>query len=102
MAKRYSLFFCVFCGLFSGSGTSTVAQDDSSHILVNVVLVQLNVAVTDRKGNYISGLRPEDFAIAEDKIPEKLPASKKAASTSANSSILFHLIFIFVREQTVG
>jgi len=36
------------------------------------VLVQLNVAVTDRKGNYVSGLRPEDFEIVEDKIPEKL------------------------------
>jgi Ca-activated chloride channel homolog len=32
----------------------------------------LNVAVTDRKGNYISGLKPEDFIITEDKIPEKI------------------------------
>jgi VWFA-related protein len=39
---------------------------------VNVVLVQLNVAVTDRKGNYISGLHPEDFAVTEDNIPEKI------------------------------
>jgi VWFA-related protein len=38
---------------------------------VSVVLVQLNIAVTDDKGNYISGLRPEDFSITEDKIPEK-------------------------------
>jgi Ca-activated chloride channel homolog len=36
------------------------------------VLVQLNVAVTDHAGNYISGLRPEDFAISEDKIPQKI------------------------------
>ena len=33
--------------------------------------MQLNVAVTDNKGNYISGLGPEDFAITEDKIQEK-------------------------------
>jgi VWFA-related protein len=39
---------------------------------VVVDLVQLNVAVTDNKGNYVTGLRPEDFAIAEDGIPEKL------------------------------
>ena len=32
------------------------------HLRVNVVLVQLNVAVTDDKGNYVTGLRPEDFA----------------------------------------
>ncbi|RZU42998.1 VWA domain-containing protein [Edaphobacter modestus] len=57
--------------LVLGGGRKTAAQDDS-RILVNVVLVQLNVAVTDRKGNYISGLKPEDFAITEDKIPEKI------------------------------
>jgi Ca-activated chloride channel family protein len=69
MTKRYLSLFCLilfpFCG---GSGT---AQDDSSRIRVSVVLVQLNVAVTDGKGNYISGLRPEDFSITEDKIPER-------------------------------
>ncbi len=37
-----------------------------------VDLVQLNVAVTDKKGNYITGLRPQDFVIAEDGIPQKL------------------------------
>lgn len=57
--------------LVIGGGKRTAAQDDS-RILVNVVLVQLNVAVTDRKGNYISGLKPEDFVITEDKIPEKI------------------------------
>lgn len=48
------------------------AQDDATHLRVNVDLVQLNIAVTDRKGNYIGGLRPEDFVISEDKIPEKI------------------------------
>jgi len=48
------------------------AQDESSRLHVNVVLVQLNVAVTDHKGHYISGLKPDDFVISEDKIPEKI------------------------------
>src|ERR1700677_4582176 len=48
------------------------AQDESSRLRVNVVLVQLDVAVTDSKGNYVSGLRPEDFVIKEDNIPEKI------------------------------
>jgi Ca-activated chloride channel family protein len=48
------------------------AQDDSTNIRVNVDLVQLNVAVTDSKGNYVSNLGPENFAITEDKIPERL------------------------------
>jgi VWFA-related protein len=57
--------------LVLGGERRTAAQDDS-RILVNVVLVQLNIAVTDRKGNYISGLKPEDFQITEDKIPQKI------------------------------
>lgn len=48
------------------------AQDETSRFRVNVVLVQLNIAVTDSKGNYVTGLRPEDFAVTEDNIPEKI------------------------------
>jgi Ca-activated chloride channel family protein len=58
--------------LFGGRSRSDAQQEDASRLHVNVVLVQLNVAVTDRKGNYVSGLKPEDFVITEDKIPEKI------------------------------
>ncbi len=60
--------------LMLGAGTPPAAgqEDSSSHLQVNVDLVQLNIAVTDRKGNYIANLRPEDFAITEDKIPQKI------------------------------
>jgi VWFA-related protein len=71
MMKRYFLLFCLLAIPFSGGGAGAAAQDDASRIRVSVVLVQLNVAVTDNKGNYITGLKPEDFAITEDKIPEK-------------------------------
>jgi len=70
MVKR-SLLFLVFFMCISAGERHITAQDDS-RILVNVVLVQLNIAVTDRNGNYISGLKPEDFVITEDKIPEKI------------------------------
>jgi VWFA-related protein len=69
--KNNFLLLCLLALPFSGSGAGAAAQDDASRIRVSVVLVQLNVAVTDNKGNYISGLRPEDFVITEDKIPEK-------------------------------
>jgi Ca-activated chloride channel family protein len=69
--KRYFLLLCLLAVPFSGGGVGAAAQDDASRIRVSVVLVQLNVAVTDNKGNYISGLGPEDFSITEDKIPEK-------------------------------
>ncbi len=58
------------------------AQDDATRLHVNVVLVQLSVAVTDHKGNYITGLRPEDFAITEDKIPEKIATFEEGTANA--------------------
>ncbi|MBS1849605.1 MAG: VWA domain-containing protein [Acidobacteria bacterium] len=48
------------------------AQVDQPSIHVVVNLVQLNVAVTDAKGNYVTGLSPADFSITEDGITEKI------------------------------
>ena len=48
------------------------ASDTDTVFRVNVDMVQLNVAVIDRKGNYVTGLRPSDFEIVEDTIPQKL------------------------------
>jgi VWFA-related protein len=72
MAKRSLFFLPIVIAFFSIGGSVTVAQDDAANIRVNVDLVQLNVAVTDNKGNYVSGLGPENFAISEDKIPERI------------------------------
>jgi Ca-activated chloride channel homolog len=71
MAKRHLLLLWMASFPFYSGGYGA-AQDDASRIRVNVVLVQLNVAVTDGKGNYISGLRPEDFSVAEDNVHEKI------------------------------
>jgi Ca-activated chloride channel homolog len=70
MAKRLIVVVALLALPFCGHGPRASAQDGQA-IQVNVVLVQLSVAVTDNKGNYVSGLKPEDFAIYEDKIPEK-------------------------------
>ena len=76
MNKNHSIFaslgFWWLLCLLLGGEPQPLAQNDPSRLQVNVDLVQLSVAVTDRKGNYISGLRPEDFVITEDKIPEKI------------------------------
>lgn len=71
MTRRYLLFLWLFLGV-SGPGILTVAQEGQSHFHVVVDLVLLNVAVTDSKGNYVTGLRPQDFAITEDGIPQKV------------------------------
>ena len=69
--RPYCFLLCLLA-LGSIAGGRARAQDDASHISVRVVLVELDVAVTDSKGNYIRGLKPEDFVIVEDKIPEKM------------------------------
>jgi VWFA-related protein len=51
------------------------AQDDQGaranfHVVVD--MVQLNVAVTDNKGNYVTGLKPSDFVITEDTVRQKI------------------------------
>ena len=69
--KKFSVLLMGFVFLmFSGSGTQTVGQQ--AQFQVSVDLVQLNVAVTDNKGNYVTGLKPSDFVISEDGIPQKL------------------------------
>ena len=62
-----------------GHQSRPAAQDDPLHLRVNVVLVQLNVAVTDNKGDYVTGLRPEDFLITEDKIPQKISTFEESS-----------------------
>src|SRR6202166_5111519 len=69
------LAVALFFVLGSSFGTrSRSAQQSQSGTPLRVVvdLVQLNVAVTDKKGNYLTNLQPSDLAIAEDGIPEKI------------------------------
>jgi len=69
MAQKSFLSLCMFLGLFVVDGTRAQESPDL-HVVVN--LVQLNVAVTDKNGNYITSLRPSDFAVTEDGIAEKV------------------------------
>jgi VWFA-related protein len=82
MIRSNKTFACIeLCsGLFLllAASPRPAAQYEPSHFRVNVVLVELNVAVTDSKGNYVSGLRPEDFVIKEDNIVEKLSTFEEA------------------------
>jgi Ca-activated chloride channel homolog len=71
MSCKFSLSVCVLLCLCSVGAGKIEGQGDSS-VRVVVNMVQLNVAVTDKNGDYITGLRPEDFVITEDGITEKL------------------------------
>jgi len=67
-------FLLALCLLTFGSliDPGASAQDDRMRLHIDVTLVELNVAVTDSKGNYIHDLKPENFVVLEDNIPEKL------------------------------
>src|SRR5579862_5499727 len=73
MLKRFLGFFGLLTEFLVLCGTPAPAQEVvAPRINVKVDLVQLNVAVTDNKGNYVTGLRPQDFVITEDGISENI------------------------------
>jgi Ca-activated chloride channel homolog len=74
MGKRISRWLAWAClGLLVCWAQLAPAQQHvDSPIHVTVDLVQLNVAVTDGRGNYVTGLQPGDFAILEDGIPQQV------------------------------
>ena len=78
MAKRYGYLGMLILVFLSMGVVWLAAKDqdqnggEGSVIRVVVSMVQLNVAVTDEKGSYVTTLQPSDFAVAEDGIPQKM------------------------------
>ena len=59
--------------LASGCALLVWAQEGRTPVFKSKVdLVVLSITVTDSKGHYITNLKPSDFKIAEDGIPQKL------------------------------
>ena len=83
MRNRWVLFLVVAAVAFVGAASWVWAQKDDTHIHVVVNMVQLNVAVTDNNGNYITGLRPQDFAISEDGIQQKMATFAEGVRANA-------------------
>jgi len=77
--REKTLVCCSICSclLLQSAGSQPDAQDPMK-LRVNVVLVQLNIAVMDSKGDYVTGLRPEDFVITEDNIPQKISSFEES------------------------
>jgi VWFA-related protein len=77
MRGRQLLLSLLLLGTFSVGAARMASQESRPdnpeyRVAIAVDLVQLNVAVTDNKGNYVTGLRQSDFAIFEDTIQEKI------------------------------
>ena len=76
MSKSRVLVPMLLVATLSGSAALMRAQEESGPDVtvfkVTVNMVQLDVAVTDKKGDYITRLTPWDFAVYEDGIPQKI------------------------------
>ncbi|MBI3896488.1 MAG: VWA domain-containing protein [Acidobacteria bacterium] len=75
MRKRRFLSLLIFAVGITWAGAPMAQEKEESPeavFRVEVDMVLLNVAVTDGKGNYVTGLRPWDFEIYEDGIPQKI------------------------------
>jgi VWFA-related protein len=70
MANNSLVVLGCFLGLTFGALSCAAQNEPDIHVYVD--MVQLSVAVTDNKGNYVVGLRPEDFIITEDGIRQRL------------------------------
>jgi VWFA-related protein len=74
MVKRNFLLALLGLAALAGGAVWITAQENnpSTVFRVNVNLVQLDVAVIDKKGDYVTGLSPWDFEIYEDGISQKI------------------------------
>jgi VWFA-related protein len=72
MRPRHCLIYLAVIAAIAASAPRAAKTQEQPDIRVNVEMVQLNVAVTDTKGNYVTGLRPSDFQVAEDGIQQKM------------------------------
>ena len=81
------IVFLLACGPTLAQSQKPQPQDEDEVIRVRANLVNVDVMVKDKKGNYISDLKPEDFTIFENGVPQKVeffdtPALKPQTSGS--------------------
>jgi Ca-activated chloride channel homolog len=75
MVGKKCIYVLVAAAIILGARTWVSArpnQQSTPRVHVSVEMVQLYVAVTDKKGKYITGLQPDNFSVAEDGIAQKM------------------------------
>ncbi|MCB1025759.1 MAG: VWA domain-containing protein [Acidobacteria bacterium] len=102
---RFFLHLSFFIGLFTFAGSAQVPiptptpQDDKDIVKISTSLIQVDVSVTDAKGNPITDLRPDEVEIYENGAKQKITnfsfisagknsETEKSSERSKNSNIL--------------
>ena len=90
MAKRIVLGAILCLCTFTGAKISGAAQQEKPDTVfrVNVNMVQLEVAVTDKKGNYVTGLSRGTLTIYEDGITAKARHLRRGKRSPASAGRL--------------
>ncbi len=71
--KKFTLYLCPILLAALSAGFWLRAQEpEQPTFRVKVDMVVLSFTVLDQKGKYVNGLKPKDFKVYEDDIPEKL------------------------------
>lgn len=65
-------FLLVGLPLIAQQSSSPLPPGNDAPIRVATRIVVLDVVVTDKKGNLVNDLKPEDFTIIEDKVPQTI------------------------------
>jgi Ca-activated chloride channel family protein len=71
LTRRMTLAFSAAAVIVAGAVTIALAQERPT-FKVKVDMVVLSFQITDNKGHYKNGLKPSDFKILEDGIPQKI------------------------------
>ncbi len=71
MKYTLSVIFLVLTSLHIGF-SQTPTDDDDDVVKISTKLVQIDVSVTDKKGNAVTDLKPEDFELFENGIKQKI------------------------------
>lgn len=75
MSGKAFVYLVCFSAIVLGSlawANRGYARQAPPAVRVVVQMVQLNVAVTNRKGKYVEGLQPDDFVVTEDGLRQKI------------------------------
>src|SRR5256714_1546348 len=77
----------------------TATPDPSQAEVINIRRVRLPITVTDKKGQFVSGLSANDFLVLEDKVPQKIDSF---TSEENNNLPLYVAVLMDTSPSTSG
>jgi Ca-activated chloride channel family protein len=81
---------CLTCMRF----LSAQEKGPPTYFRVDVDMVTLTLTVTDAKGNYVNGLKPDDFRIREDDVSQKIVAFAEGSESPFQLALAGAKVFI--------